>query len=174
MEAAAAASQRPGQGERAGEGYIPPGVWGGEKESQNHGNIQMREKRKLKQRNSTQLLSLKVQCISHSPLPGAGLQGGAACLASREGLISHSPPSQGSRQGVSGAGEPGPKDATAEFSQSCPLFIRRTTPLGNSPGLSSASHPFLKCVYTGVHSLWLLCAQDTPMLQGSLPCAVQV
>lgn len=32
-------------------GYIPPGVWGKEKESQNHGNIQMREKRKLKQIN---------------------------------------------------------------------------------------------------------------------------
>lgn len=44
--------QWPWQSERAGWGdYIPPGVWGKEKESQNHGNIQMREKRKLKQRN---------------------------------------------------------------------------------------------------------------------------
>lgn len=35
---------------RAGRGYVPPGVGGKERKSQNHGNIQMREKRKLKKR----------------------------------------------------------------------------------------------------------------------------
>lgn len=84
-----------GRASRGG-GYIPPGVWGGEKESQNHGNIQMREKRKLKQRNSTQLLSLKVQCISHSRLPGTGL-GGGAVPGLKGGAHQAQPTGQGSR-----------------------------------------------------------------------------